>query len=725
MASSDGIIKKIIRIFLDEKSAKDTEDQAKGVTDRIDAAWKDMAKRIAGYLGVAFLTKKLIDFGKSAVEEATKSQDAWSELEGSIDAVGGSFDALNEKLRLQADAFQAATIHDDDAYAVSLSRLVSLTGDVGASTNNMGLVANVAAKFFKGDLAPATDLVAKAMNGNTAALGKMGIKVQSAQEALEVLAQRSMGAAEKRASTFSGQLAQLNNGWDDFKKDVGNAIIQSEGASTAMNALRAVVSVLTDWIGRNKDAIALWVTRGVNFAITAADILYRALKGVAEILAGGLQTSLGLAGKAIAFSAKGWVGLANAASLFLETIGAKEASDKVDAMAGSLLAQANALDKWADAAIKAGSSKVQEGLDTLSKVAFAPADFKPGGKGTPAPASLGVTAPQVGKNAELSDAEKAWQKFDAAISNARRTITGANQDLQFLEAQADAIKGLLQDLTAAGVEPTDEAFQFLQSSLKGVNAQIEATKRSIKIQEDFKAFNDETTAAERTANAFGTRLQDLQGESQRLTKAIQNLIADGIDPHDEKLQGMIARLKEVQGAIDSETQAMQFQQQVAGDLAQALFASFGGGLGPFARMKAKQNYLESTEMGIRAVLAALTGFGALHAGKYAAASAQHLALGLAWSALASSVGGPSGGGSGATTVAPSSSSVSPIGSARTSTGSASRNAQQPEAVTEIHFVGPGFDALNPRVQKVVRGAQQEAIEKAGKNTRVRVVRSNA
>lgn len=717
---ADGnIIQKIIRLILDKQSADETQKATEGVTQKIDEAWKDTAKKIAGYLGVAFLTKKVLDFGKAAVEQATASQDAWSDLAGSIDATGASFDAMQDRLRASADAFQDATIHDDDAYAVGLSRLIALSGDVSASTNNMGLVADVAAKFFKGELGPATDLVAKAMNGNTAALQKMGIHAESAQEALEILASRSMGAAEKRAATFSGQLAQLNNGWDDFLKDVGNAIIGSEGAGTAMNALKAVVKTLTEWVGRNKEAIATWVTRGVNFAIDAADVLFRALDGVARILAGGLQTSLGLAAKGVAFLTKGYVNLANVASLALEAMGFEGAANKLDVIAGGILAEANAMDVWADAAIKAGSNQVQKGIDVLSTPIFSSKDFKPGGKGTKAPGKLDVAAPMVGKNAELSDSEKAWQKFDATLAQAKATISGTGAELKFLGVQADAISTLMKDLN---LKPTSDEFKFLSDALKGVNAQIEEAKKVETLRQDFVDFANETAAAAATANPFATNLERMSAEADRLKTQIRKLITDGIDPLDERYVERVERLKEVQEAIEAETAAMQFQQQVAGDLAQALFASFSGGLGPFARMKAKQNYLEATENGIRAVLAALTGFGALHAGKYAAAAAQHAALGAAWSALASSVGGPSGGSSAASPSGGGSNPGSGLGTARTTSGSSARRAEQPTPVTEIHFVGPGFDAVNPAVQKVVIGAQQEAIERAG-NVRVRVVRT--
>lgn len=718
MASN--IIQKIIKLILDKKSAEDAENQTKETTGKIDAAWKEMATKVAGYLGLAFLTKKVVEFGRECIDQATASQDAWSELEGSVDAVGGSFDKLESKLRLQADAFQAATIHDDDAYAVSLGRLVSLTGDVAASTNNMGFVANVAAKFFKGDLAPATDLVGKVMNGNTAILGRMGIQVKSVQEGLEVLASRSMGAAEKRAATFTGQIAQLRNGFDDFKKGIGEALIQSDGAASGLDVLRAVVQKLNEWIGRNKETISQWVTKGINFAIDAADVLFRAVHGMATLLAGGFQAGIGVAAKGLAILARGYVTATNAASAFLDLIGADEKSEALDQHAGAILAQANAIDAWADAAIKAGSDKVMKGVNILGTPVFSSKDFAKGGpRASAGPAKLDFQTPVAGMNADLTDAEKAWQKFDEAIAHAKATVSGANAELDFLAAQAAAIEELMKGLTTA-TGGSDEALGFLASSLKGVNAQIEEAKKLEVLRQTLEDFDREAMAAAATADPFATRLQKLSSEADRLRGEIQKLISAGMDPLDKSLVARIDRLGQVNEAIKAETASMQFQQQVAADLAQALFASFGSGLGPYARMKSKQLYLEATEAGIRSLLSAIFGNPA-GAAANAGAALKFAALGAAWSALAS-VNGGGGGGAAPPTSSTGTNPGSSLGSSRASSSSSSRNAAQPTPITEIHFVGPGFTALNPEVQKVVRGAEREAIERAG-NVRVRVVRS--
>ena len=48
----------------------------------------------------------------------------------------------------------------------------------------------------------------------------------------------------------------------------------------------------------------------------------------------------------------------------------------------------------------------------------------------------------------------------------------------------------------------------------------------------------------------------------------------------------------------------------------------------------------------------------------------------------------------------------------------------PSAEVHIHFTGPGFNALNPRVQKVVYGAMQNARERYGEDAKIIVHRDH-
>lgn len=63
------------------------------------------------------------------------------------------------------------------------------------------------------------------------------------------------GAAATEAETFGGKLQRLNVGWQDFKEAIGNAILSSDGGTTALGGLGGALKSLTDFIVENQEAI--------------------------------------------------------------------------------------------------------------------------------------------------------------------------------------------------------------------------------------------------------------------------------------------------------------------------------------------------------------------------------------------------------------------------------------------------------------------------------------
>ena len=61
-----------------------------------------------------------------------------------------------------------------------------------------------------------------------------------------------------------------------------------------------------------------------------------------------------------------------------------------------------------------------------------------------------------------------------------------------------------------------------------------------------------------------------------------------------------------------------------------------------------------------------------------------------------------------------------VGSGAPSGGSESTKPASQEIT--IVFSGPGFNALNPAVQEVIEGAQQQARERYGNNVRIHTIR---
>jgi hypothetical protein len=663
---------KWVRLVLDPKSAKQTEDDTKKTLGGIDGAI-DKLKAGVGKLGAAiaaaFSLKLLKDFGAAAVREAAQGEKEWAKLGATIRATGADFDGMRESLDESSKAFQAATQYGAGDYLETLDRLISVTGDVSASTANMGLVADVAAQFFDGELAPAADLVAKAMNGNTAALGKMGIAADDAGEALEILATRSFGAAAARAATFNGQLASTEELWKDFLSSVGEAILASEGVAEGFDFVRFALEEMTAWVVKNQDAITEWVTFGIRLAIDAVDVLYRALLGMAQLIRGGLNTSLGIGALALSTLAEGYALALTAASKFLSFIGAKETADGLEGFSLMVKEGAERLREFANTAITAGGEQVQAGLGTLGTRAFSSDQFRSGGsrsRGEVAPLATG--APRVGKNA----------------------VGAEEEELERLETRTDRIV----------------------AAIEGFGGSM-ATTRTL-------------------AQLLGEDFDALGSEASNLESLMQTLAEEGLEPNDELLVMLRDRYREVTAEMEAmevatrmEEEAMRAQAFAAGELASALGAAMAGGLGPFAKGKAKQNLLEAAELALRAVAAALTGFGAGKAGAFLGLAAKHTALAGAWGILGASVGG--GGGAGTVAIGGGAGGGSTGGLspsvARTTSSSSANRAQPVPADVEIHLVGPGFNALNPEVQRVVRGAVQESTERYG-NARVRVLRRN-
>lgn len=668
-------IRRLVQLVLDKAAARKTEEDAKKTLGGVDDAMgklREGAKKLAAAFAAAFAVTKIIEFGKAAVQAAAEAERQYAQLANTVNATGAAYADLETAVLAAADAFEAATIHDDGAYAEGLNRMVSLTGDVEASMANMGLAANVAAQFFDGELGPAVDMVSKAMNGNVIALQKMGIQATGAQDALNILAERSMGAAEARAATFSGRVDQLNNAWGNFQKEVGLAMLASDGASTSLNFLSVGVQYLRDWVAENEDAIKGWVTSGVRFAIAAVDVLYRAVTGMANLFQGAFNLSLGVAAKSLTLLVRGYSYAVQGAAALARATGADGLANDLLVHAAAVNANADALNAWADAAIRGGSEQVGKGLDRLASPVFNADMFRtaPGGR-----ARLDVNAPEISSAGAAKDAAK---------------------------------------------EGEEDAPERLENRLDRIN----------------KALTDFGVAQEQTrvlSDILGSDFDALGAEAKSLESAIVALAAEGLEPTDplfammtERLAAVRAEMKMLEKVTNEETAAMETQAAVAGVLATALGAAMMGGLGPFAKQKARQNMLEAGELGIRATIAALTGFGAAKAGAFAAAAGRHLSLAAAWGALGASVGGGGSGGGGVVSAGSGGTgggTITPTTARTTSSASASR-ANPVAADVAIYLTGPGFDALNPEVQRVVRGAVQESADRYG-NARVRVVRRNS
>lgn len=712
------VIQRIVRLVLDKKAALKTEADAKRALGGIDKGLM-VLKRAALAFGAALVAamslRVLSAFGKAAVREARNAQKVWNDLRGTIEATGTSFASLETRLRNMAAAFQDATTIGDEEFAEGLTRMISLTGDVEASINNMGLAADVAAQFFNGELGPAVELVSKVSTGYTQQLRRMGIAVDSAQEGLDVLAERSLGAAARQMETLDGQTRRLDNAFGDFLESIGMAIIAGGEETGVLQTLTGAIQSLTTWVEQNQEALSRWVVNGFRFVVIAADGVYRGLKGLGLLVVGPFMFQIGLTTSAVGGLAKAFLTLFDVITAAPRFLGARAAAlIGLDGVANTLDNLTDSLHNTTDAIMGFGVQAMRGGLQTVGEAmrTFAnrtgPANAllnpSPGG-----PSTFRSSRGQVASGTPTEEGAKKEKKEVDAVTKAlqqyeeqMRVAHGMQQllgsEFDFTGAKVSALESLLQSLLAAGMDPASIGLQTIAQDLQDLRVVIDPVSDAI------MALDEEFQNIDTMLSVFGENFDATTAKMGALESAIQSLILEGFDASDPVMQHYIQQwmdLLEVQR--QAEEQAADYALAVD-TLSSVIVGAIGGELAIVAKAKAKANLLLAAEQVAHGVVSLLNPLTAIKAKDHFAAAAKFGAIAAGWAALGAATGG---GGSGA------------LAGGRGASGGASESAEPPGPDISIYLTGD-MNALDPRVQKWVAGAQEQYNERKG-NATVRVV----
>jgi hypothetical protein len=253
--------------------------------------------QLAGTLGAMWSVAKVVEFGRSSVMAAAESEAIWGRLGGTLATVGLSLTKHRAELDAAAQAFQRNTVFDDEAYLTTVQKLVTISGDYAGSLKNVGIVADFASAMHL-DLETAALIVGKAMTGETGTLSRYGVVVKEGADALEVMRQKFAGMAANEVNTFSGQMAQLNNEWGNFKEALGGIVVGGAGAGTFLQQITRQIRGLTGWIEENGAEIGKWIgvivdgAQAVSVTVMApVRLLFNmggALAGIFKLAANGL-----------------------------------------------------------------------------------------------------------------------------------------------------------------------------------------------------------------------------------------------------------------------------------------------------------------------------------------------------------------------------------------------------------------------------------------------------
>jgi len=119
----------------------------------------------------------------------------------------------------------------DDQLRPALGRLVRSTGDTEKAQQLLAQALDISAATGK-PLETVAAALSKGFDGNTAALGKLGIGLSAAElktmsftQVQDKLTELFGGAAAKNAETYSGRIARLQVAFDEAKETIGFALL--------------------------------------------------------------------------------------------------------------------------------------------------------------------------------------------------------------------------------------------------------------------------------------------------------------------------------------------------------------------------------------------------------------------------------------------------------------------------------------------------------------------
>lgn len=181
----------------------------------------------AGAAAAAYAGKLAVDGVKAAIEDEA----AQVKLAGALERATG---ATKDQIKATEDQIlklSLATGVSDDKLRPALGRLAVATGDVNKAQDLLTTALDISAQTGK-PLETVSNALGKAYEGNTAALGKLGIGLSSAelktmsfQDVQGKLTDLFGGAAAANAETYQGRIDRLKVAFDEAKEGIGARLL--------------------------------------------------------------------------------------------------------------------------------------------------------------------------------------------------------------------------------------------------------------------------------------------------------------------------------------------------------------------------------------------------------------------------------------------------------------------------------------------------------------------
>ena len=181
----------------------------------------------AAAAAAAYAVKLAVDGVKAAIEDEAAQNRLANALRNVTDATDAQIASVEDQILKMSLAFGVA----DDALRPAFQRLAVATGNLQMAQDGLGLALDISAATGK-NLDAVANALAKAYEGNTSALGRLGVGLSSAEikslgldGTMKELAKTFGGAATVQANTLEGQIARLKILFQETQESVGQGLL--------------------------------------------------------------------------------------------------------------------------------------------------------------------------------------------------------------------------------------------------------------------------------------------------------------------------------------------------------------------------------------------------------------------------------------------------------------------------------------------------------------------
>jgi hypothetical protein len=211
------------------KSLKTASGDVDTFGDKVGKAGVAIGKAFAAAAAAAGAAA--IAIGIEGVKAAIADEKAQTQLALALENATGATQAQIAATEQSILQMSLATGVADDELRPALGRLVRSTGDITKAQDLLAIALDVSAATGKPVEAIATSL-SKAYDGNTAALGKLGVGLSTAElrtmsfeQVQNRLSELFGGAAAANADTYAGKIARVQVAFDEAKETLGTALL--------------------------------------------------------------------------------------------------------------------------------------------------------------------------------------------------------------------------------------------------------------------------------------------------------------------------------------------------------------------------------------------------------------------------------------------------------------------------------------------------------------------